>query len=290
VTTRVIREVVVIEATGRLGDVVKELDRAMVLALADGPRGVVCDLAAVHDGCGPVAIEALSTAARLVRDRAGIPVVVASPDPQVREALAAHVLGGQLVVTASLFSAVSAVRATPTTDIERLRLAPHPTAPRAARNFVTRTLLGWRLGRAIPSASEVISDLVSRSATNAGTDIELSVAWDRGALRLTVQDSGPWLPGQPDPDLEASDLSLVAGLARAFGVTRTADGGTVVWVVLDAPRTQPKTGRMPPEHRIPARQSPSFTDARGLAGMPFCASPRVPPTGARRSARMRLVR
>jgi hypothetical protein len=40
---RAIREVVVVDVGGRLGDVVEDLDRAIQLALADGPRGVVCD-------------------------------------------------------------------------------------------------------------------------------------------------------------------------------------------------------------------------------------------------------
>jgi hypothetical protein len=34
----------VLEVAGRLSDVVDEVDRAIQLALATGPRGVVCDL------------------------------------------------------------------------------------------------------------------------------------------------------------------------------------------------------------------------------------------------------
>jgi hypothetical protein len=290
VRTCVIREVVVVEATGPLSEVVEDLDRAMVLALAEGPRGLVCDLSGLHEGAEPAAIEVLAAAGRHVRDWPGIPVVLASQDPQVRSALAAHDLGGQLAFTATLFSAVTAVLATPVMDMERLRLAPHPTAPRAARDFVTRTLLGWRLGRVIPSSSQVVSDLVSRSAISAGTDIELSVAWDRGALRLTVRDSGPGLPGQqPSPDLGGRELALVADLSRAFGVMPTADGGKVVWAVLEAPRTLPTVGRMPSEHLTAAQRPPRFSDARGLAGMPFCAGASLPPTGTRRSPRIRIV-
>ena len=234
-----------VEATGTLSEVVEDLGRAIVLALAEEPRGLVCDLSAVHEGAERVAIEVLATAGRHVRDWPGIPVVVSSHDSQLRSALAADALGAGLGVTASLFSAVTAVLATPVVDVARLRLAPHPTAPRAARDFVTRTLLCWRLGRVIPGASQVISDLVSRSAISAGTDIELSVAWDREALRLTVRDSGPGLPGQQSaPDLGARELALVADLSRAFGVTPTAAGGKMVWAVLEAPKTLPVLGRM----------------------------------------------
>jgi hypothetical protein len=247
--------VVVLGVAGRLSDVVEDLDRAMQLALADEPPGVVCDLSALSEGLAGVervAVEVLATAGRHVRDWPGIPVGVACPDPQVREALHAHPLGRYLIVTESLFSAISTVLATPVPTAVRLRLAPHPTAPRASRNFVTRALLDWQLNRVVPFASLVVSELVASSSVNAGTEIDLSVAWDRDALRLTVRDSGPALPGQPPSgcDLHGRGLTVVAGLTRAFGVMPTANGGKVVWAVLDAPRRPPPDGRhRPPDER-----------------------------------------
>jgi hypothetical protein len=240
---------VVLEVAGRLSDVVEDLDRAIQLALAEGPRGVACDLTGVLEGAGTGAVEVLATAGRHVRDWSGIPVAVACPDPQVRAALAAHPLGGYLIVTESMFSAVSAVLASPTQTVEWLRLAPHPTAPRASRNFVTRTLLDWRLGRALRFASLVVSELVTSSTMHTGTDIDLSVAWHLGALRLTVRDYKPGLPRQRYTalGLHGRGLTVVAGFSRAFGVLPTADGGKVVWAVLDAPRPRPTTGRRSPE-------------------------------------------
>ena len=40
---RAIRQVAVLEVTGRLGEVIEDLDRAVQVDLAEGPRGVVCD-------------------------------------------------------------------------------------------------------------------------------------------------------------------------------------------------------------------------------------------------------
>ena len=235
----------------------KDLDREIQLALADGPRGVVCDLTAVLEGAEPVALEVLATAGRHVRDWPGIPVMVASADLQVRAALRAHPLGVHLKVTESKFSAISAVLATPNMVIERLQLAAHPTAPRASRNFVTRTLLDWRLGRVIPFASLVVSELVSSSSVNAGTDIDLSIVWDLGALRLTVRDHGPALPDQRPCalDLHGRGLNVVAGLSRAFGVLPTADGGKAVWAVLDAPGHSFRPDRSAPsaQHQLSTR-------------------------------------
>jgi hypothetical protein len=240
VGTEVVGQVVVLRVAGRLDDVVLDLDRAIQLALAEVPRGVLCDLSAVFEGAAPEAVDLLATAGRHVRDWPGIPLAVACRDRRVRELLAAHPLGQHLVVRASRPRAMSAVPATPSPPVEWLRLAPHPTAPRASRNFVTRTLLDWGLGQLVLSAGLVVSELVA-SSMHAGTDIDVSVAWDLGLLRLTVRDQNPDLPretySQVDPF--ARRLSVVALLARAFGVLPSADGGKVVWAVLNAARPRP---------------------------------------------------
>jgi len=230
---------------------------------------VVCDLSAAREGNESVAVEMLATAGSHVRNWPAIPVVVACPDPQVRDALHAHPLGKHLIVAESLFCAVSAVLAAPAPTVERLRLAPHPTAPHAARNFVTQTLLNWRLKRVAPLASLAASELVASSSVNAGTHIDLSLAWNQGALRLTVRDQGPGLPGQAHSghDLPGPGLNVAAELSRAFGVLPTANGGKVVWAVLDAPA----------RHRQPAstaaatdepQEALKLNDARSTAGQP----------------------
>jgi hypothetical protein len=238
-----IRHVVVVEVAGRLSDVVEKLDRAIQLALADEPRGVVCDLSAVLEEAEPVSVEGLATAGRHVRDWPAIPVAVACPDAQFREALRAHPLGRHLIVTESLFSAMTAVLATGNLAAERLRLAPHPTARRASRDFVARTLRDWQLSPVIPFARLVMSELVANSTMDATTDIDLSIVWNLGALRLTVRDNSPDLTHQAYSHLDPHRrrLSVVAVLSRAFGVLPTADGGKVGWAVLEAPRSRPST-------------------------------------------------
>jgi hypothetical protein len=248
VRRRVIRGVVVLEVAGRLSELVEDLDQAIQVALTEGhggPRGVVCDLSNLLEPAEPADIAVLATAGRHARDWPGMPVAMACPDPRVREALAADPAGGHLIVAASLFSAVSAVLASPIPVVESLRLAPHPTALRASREFITRTLLDWRLGRVVPFACRLTSELVAGSSVDAGTDIDVSVAWYLGALRLTVRDQGPALAGQPPSPLLLSGrrLALVTGLSRTFGVLPTGDGGKVVWAVLEAPRTCLSTRR-----------------------------------------------
>lgn len=285
VRTRAIRQVVVVEVTGLLSDVGEELDRAIQLALAEGPRGVVCNLSGACEGADPGAVEMLAMAGRHVREWPGIPVALACPDPQVREKLRAHPLGGHLIVTESIFAAVSAVLSTPTLVVERLRLAAHPTAPSASRSFVTRILKNWQLDRVIPSATVAVSRLVASSSLNAGTAIDLSVTWNAAALRLTVADHGPALPGQrpSDPDQQTRGLTVaVAGLSRAFGVLPTADGGKLVWAVLDAPLPSPSPRRIRSGRATTTQESPVLPDGRGPAELPDCADsgqdqPKIPP-------------
>jgi hypothetical protein len=267
VSTRTIRQVTVFAVGGRLSHVVQDLDRAIEFALADGPRGVVCDLSAAREGEEPVAVEMLATACRHVRDWPGIPVVVACPDPQVREALRADPLGRHLIVAESLFCAVSAVLATPTLTVEGLRLAPYLTAPPAIRDFVSHTLLNWQLNRVAPFASLVASELVASSLIHAGTDIDLSLAWNR-ALRLTVRDQGLGLPGRPHSghDLHGQSLTVVAAFSQAFGVLPTANGGKVVWVVLEAPRQPPPTSQHRPKGE--PQEALKLNDAQSMAGQP----------------------
>ena len=250
VRTHALRQVVVLEFAGKLGGVIEDLDRSIQLALADGPRAVICDLSAVYEGAEPGAVELLATVGRHMRDWPGIPVVVAGSKRRVREVLRAHPLGRYLVLAPSAREAVSAVLETPMPVIEWQRLAPHPTAPRASRNFVSRTLLDWGLGRLIPSASLVVSELVTNSTIHAGSDVDLSVSWDVDALRLTVRDNSFDLPRPRFArfDQNGRGLSVVTGLSRSFGVLPTEDG-KVVWAVLNAARPnprRPKSGKAMP--------------------------------------------
>jgi len=124
--------VVVLEVAGRLGEAVQDVDKAIQLALADRPRGVVCDLSAVPEGAEPAAVRVLATAGRHVRDWPAIPIAVACPDPRVRDGLSNHPLGRHLIVAESIVQAVSAVLATPISDVDFLRLTPPDRAARIA--------------------------------------------------------------------------------------------------------------------------------------------------------------
>ena len=243
--------VVVLEAAGRLSDVVEDLDLAVRFALADGARGVVCDLSRVVDVGAPGALCGLACSGRHSRDWPGVPLAVVGLVPRAGRTLSGKTLGGHLMVTASLREALSSVLQASLPAVESRSLTPHPTAPRASRDFVSRTLLDWRLSQLIPAACLVVSELVTNAMIHTGGDIELTVSEHRRAVRVAVRDRSPDLPveRQPGLDTHGRGLTIVADLSRAWGVLPHADGGKVVWAVLGAsPR--------------PDRPSPRRTAAR----------------------------
>ncbi|NMM25219.1 MAG: hypothetical protein HHJ11_17385 [Phycicoccus sp.] len=262
-----VEDVVVLEVAGRLSEVVEDLDRAIELALSDVPRGVVCDLSAVLEDADPDAVDVLATAGRHVQVWPATPVAVACRDPRVLSALKAHPLGAHLVVTKSALTAVAEILASPMPTVERIHLAPQRTAARASRDFVARTLLTWKLGSSIPCVCLVASELVTNAALHAGTDIDVSLAWDMTALRLTVADRSSDLPHQQHYhfDRHHRGLTIVSGLSSAFGVLRTAPIGKVAWAVFDVPKPYAPPR---PRHREPVSaptESPTPTQSASPA-------------------------
>ena len=236
VRTYVVGPVVVLEGVGRLSDVVDDLDLAARIALADRARGVVYDLSRVVEVDAPGALCGLAASGRHPRDWPGVPLAVAGLAPRASETLSRKALGGHLIVTTSLRQALSSVLQASLPAAESRLLAPHPTAPRASRDFVSRALLDRRLSPLIPAACTVVSELVTNAMIHAGSDIELIVSEHRRAVRLAVRDRSPDLPveRQHSLDTHGRGLMIVAGLSHAWGVMPHADGGKVVWAVLGA--------------------------------------------------------
>ena len=228
--------VVVLDAAGRLTDVVNDLDRAAEFALAQGPRGVVCDLSKLTEVLDPGALRRIASNGRHPRDWPGVPLAVAGLGRRVGERLSLEPMGGHLMVTTSLRQALSMVLQASLPGVRSLRLTPHPTSPRASRDFVSRTLLDWRLTRHIASATLVVSELVTNAMIHAGSDIDLAVSEHRQAIRIAVRDRSPDLPvEQPGAsDEHGRGLAIVAGLSSSWGVLPCPEGGgKVVWAVLD---------------------------------------------------------
>jgi hypothetical protein len=235
VRTHTLGQVIILDVDGPLTDVVEGLDRATRLALARTPRGVVCDLSGVVEPGATGALRGLATSGRHPRDWPGAPVAMAGLDSHASATLRGKPLGDHLLVSESLRDSLSSVLQTDAPVVASLRLAPLPTAPQAARDFLSQTLLNWRLGRHIAAAAPVVVELVADAFSEARADIELTVSWHRQAIRIAVRDELPDLPAQrQDVDKPRHGLTVVSRLSRACGVLPSDDGGRVVWAVLDA--------------------------------------------------------
>ena len=88
----------------------------------------------------------------------------------------------------------------------------------------------------IGSAALVVSELVTNGLTHAGTALDVTVSAADRRLLLGVHDGSDQPPRVPAPPLGSTrshGLHLVAGFSRAWGWLPRADGGKVVWAVLD---------------------------------------------------------
>jgi len=229
-------QVAVVAGVGRLEDVVADLRHAALLALAEDPCAVVCDLIGVTDGSDADAGLLLATMGQQVRDWPAVPVALACPDPGLRHRLRQQPLSEHVLLRARKGQAMAAVGRTAPPVTARLGLAPHVTASRVARDFVSRTCLDWGLAPAIASACLVVSELVTNGLRHAVTDMDLTLARYGGILRLALRDrsDAPLHPQAPDlHSVGGRGLALVDACSRAWGVLPTADGGKVVWAVLD---------------------------------------------------------
>lgn len=207
--------------------------------LADEPRVVLCDLTGMA-AAGPIA-DTFVPAISYLADWPGTVVVVTAPDERVRSSLAsAAVHCERIFIHATSDIGVSeALAFLPPLQRATLQLAPQTTAPREARSFVARTLRDWHLSLLTPSATLVVSELVTNSILHAVTvmDLRLSGAEDR--VRIAVRDRGGGRPSAragavTEQTLDGRGLQLVEAFAHSWGVIPARTRGKTVWVVLDA--------------------------------------------------------
>ena len=206
-----------------------------MMSLAEPSSPVVVDLSHLAALPPPAAKSGLSELGALAWHWPASPMVLVCSN-EVRTAVQQLPWGEHLVVTTSLLEALAILTRRPHQVTVELRLAPHPTSPRAARDFVSRTLLDWRLARSIPSACLVASELATNAMVHAQTNLAVSLTDADGRLRIAVRDgsSDQPRPHRAHPDrTEGRGLQIVGSLTRAWGVLGTRDGGKVVWAVTD---------------------------------------------------------
>jgi anti-sigma regulatory factor (Ser/Thr protein kinase) len=111
-------------------------------------------------------------------------------------------------------------------------LACNPFAPRAAREFAHRVVIGS------VSTVEVIELLVSELVTNAvvhvGSPVDLTIRHLGNRIRVEVSDAGVQLPEMRPATIEhCRGMHIVAALAARWGIDGHVGGKTVWFEVED---------------------------------------------------------
>jgi anti-sigma regulatory factor (Ser/Thr protein kinase) len=124
---------------------------------------------------------------------------------------------------------VSAIEAT-------ILLPGDVTTPAAARRFVRAALESVDTDPVVIETAELLTDeLVTNAIVHAHTKSYLFIRATKGLVRVEVSDPDDQLPSMATPDTDAlggRGLVIVNGLASAWGVQRTAEGGKTVWFEL----------------------------------------------------------
>lgn len=221
---------------GPLVDVVKTLVPAVLMALAEQPRALVCDLSALDDGSDEQASALVATSARQVRDWPAVKVAMVCRAPGLRDHLRRQPLSEHLLIRATRRQAVLEMTRHEPAAIAYTHVVASATASRRCREFVRAACLDWGLAEVVPAACLVASELATNVVLHARTDLDLTVSQYGGLLRIAVRDGSHDQPLQSPPDsrrMHGRGLALVAASSRAWGALPTTDGGKVVWAVLD---------------------------------------------------------
>jgi anti-sigma regulatory factor (Ser/Thr protein kinase) len=219
-----------------------QLRDLMLKCALDLPRALIVELRSLR--CPTTAtLSVFTTVSMRVSDWPGVPILLVVADRQDRESLAANGITRYVPVFPDLDAARRAGldRGAPPRRRAVIELPAVDSAPSLARQFVERACRRW--GCAEQQAEDgtvVVNALVDNALRHGGDNPSVRLELRGDALTIAVADDGPAFlpPGQDDSPLSFGlGLTLVEGLAAAWGCSPRPDGGEVVWAVL-RPRDQ----------------------------------------------------
>ena len=114
-------------------------------------------------------------------------------------------------------------------QLATIQLDAHPTSPRAAREFVARTLGDWGWAEQVATAVLLTSELVTNAIIHTNSPCAVTVRGQR-SLRVEVIDEGVAPPGGVRLGT-GGGLRLVDTMATSWGVSPHG-WGKVVWFEL----------------------------------------------------------
>lgn len=111
-----------------------------------------------------------------------------------------------------------------------IRLSPHPTSAREAREFVAGTLRRWGRRDQTEAAVLLTSELVTNAIVHARSQVAVTMRMAGEGLRISVLDEStdqPVLQSGTDQLASGRGLTLVEALAASWGVDPEGRGKTV---------------------------------------------------------------
>ena len=120
--------------------------------------------------------------------------------------------------------------------LAELTFAPVSESVSAARRFTADTLSQWSADGLVWTAQQVVSELATNAVLHAATEFVVVLSFADDVLRIEVRDQSARAPRQRHYGRDATTgrgLTLVATLARAWGVQHDGDGKHI-WCELAA--------------------------------------------------------
>jgi anti-sigma regulatory factor (Ser/Thr protein kinase) len=208
---------------------------SLVKLLADQPDALLVDLSGLtcEDGNALFVFGALARRASIWP---GIPVILTTPDPRLRDEFARNGVDRVVAVCPDAGEARVLAHSAPTPPRLRQAMQPVPGAARQGRDLATEASLRWSFPELISPASVVASELVTNAVQHAQTPFELSLAHTPRYLHIAVRDDDPRPAVRQEGDVlsvSGRGLRIVERTALTWGSTPARDG-KVVWATLTA--------------------------------------------------------
>ena len=115
------------------------------------------------------------------------------------------------------------------------RFAPELRSATAARRFVEEELRPAGFGEdTLCHAQLLVTELVTNAARHAQSAVELTIAGERGRVRIEARDDSSVTPiaAHVDTETRHRGLQLIQDLSDGWGVDVRGDDGKIVWCEL----------------------------------------------------------
>jgi anti-sigma regulatory factor (Ser/Thr protein kinase) len=119
--------------------------------------------------------------------------------------------------------------------MKKVRFLPELRSAVEARRFVEAELRPAGAGDdTLLHAQLLATELVTNAARHARSPVDLTIARDRGRVRIEARDDSPATPTAPSVDTATRHrgVHLIEDLSQGWGVDAQADGGKIVWCEL----------------------------------------------------------